>query len=729
MKNEILPSTQQDADLIDFPELMRTLSSYRWGVLGIALLAALGAALYVFAATPIYRATTVVLIESKESRAIQTGQEVYDPGAGTYEYYATQYKLMASRSVVEAVVDKLDLVHDPEFAKITGDSLVTAIFGPLVVQAPWLATVLPGIAGSTANPEVRKREGVINSFGKKLTVEEETGTQLADISFDAQSPELAAKVANEVASQYLQASLQSRLNITKQAVAWLSGKLGDIRGQLEQSEQALQQYRDKQNVVNLGGTQNLLQVQMVDIARQLRESQNKLTNLSNDNAQIQAAGNDPEQLQKVSGLLLDQVVQKASSSYLDAQEFYKQQEKRYGPKHPMMEQARGRLDSARTSYYEALRAAAQGVEAQYEIARKNVSQLASEVATNQAQLRALDDKSYEMNQLERNSDTNKQLYDMFLKQFKEIDTTQGIDVITARVVDPATVPVRPHSPRKFKIILITTVCGLLAGILLAMLRHLLSEEIRSPEDLESLTQAPVLGVLPLLVKSAERASPARSLLKSPRSPFAESIRSVQTALLLPDGQDYVRLMITSSMPGEGKSTLAASLALTMAGTTGSRVLLVEADLRRPALARQLGLRTDRPGLTQLLGGQVQLEECLVQPEGMPFTVLLAGRPPVNSADVLSSEAFSMLMDRLSQQFDRIILDSAPCLVGADAMILTRYAQGALFVVKSGETKRRSIRHAVKRLRLVDTVLLGCVINQVDFRRQHSHYEGYYFAYD
>ena len=207
MKTEILPHTQHDADMIDFPDLVRTLSRYKWGVAAITVLAAFGALFYVFAATPIYRGTAVVLVESKASKPIQTDEDVYDPGAGTYEYYATQYKLMAARSVVEAVVDKLDLVNNPEFKKDTGASLMNLLLGPVVNLVPWVGQVFPGInASMSGSPEVRRREAVIRDFQKNLDVEEESGTQLAEINYDAKSPELAAQIANEVANQYLEAS-------------------------------------------------------------------------------------------------------------------------------------------------------------------------------------------------------------------------------------------------------------------------------------------------------------------------------------------------------------------------------------------------------------------------------------------------------------------------------------------------------------------------------------------
>jgi len=716
-----LPEQYGDRDLIDLPDLIRTLNRYKWSVLAMGLLAAIGAALYAFAATPVYRASLTLLIEAKDNRPLQTGSEVYNPGAGTYEYYASQYEILKARSVAERVVDKLKLLDSPDFQA----DQKPGRFSPLGL----IESLLPASTSGTPEQIARqKKEGAVDALLGHMTIEPVVGTQLVKVEYDSHSPDLAASIANEVANQYIESALQARLNITKQAVDWLSNKMGDVKAQMEQSEKSLQEFRDKQQLVNVGGERNLLQEQLVDNSKQLRDAQIKVTDLGNAAARVAAAADNPTQLENISTLLLDPVVQKASASYLDAQESYRQQEKRYGPKHPAMEVARGRLDAARSSYYQALRLAAQGIKAQYDIARQNYGALARQVSGNQEQLRTLDDKSYQMNVLERNVESNRQLFDTFLKQFKEADTGESFAAANARVVDPAVAPLHPSAPRKGKIVLIAGLCGLLLGIVLATLRHLLSEEIRSAEDLEALTRIPAFGVLPLIPNLPRDSSPVRFVLEQPRSPYAEGLRSVQTALQVSDwGQNQRRLMVTSSLPDEGKSTLSACLAAGL-GSSG-RVLLIEADLRKPSLTRYLGLKSGLPGLTQVLNGQATLQEALQHIPNLPFQVLLAGKTVSNPAELLASEPFHDLVQQLSQEFDHIIFDCPPCQVGADSLILSRYVDGVLFVVRPDKTTRRTVKHVVKRLQLVQANLVGSVVNQVDLSR-HNHYtEAYYYAYE
>jgi capsular exopolysaccharide synthesis family protein len=393
-----------------------------------------------------------------------------------------------------------------------------------------------------------------------------------------------------------------------------------------------------------------------------------------------------------------------------------------------MDVARGRLEAAKSSYYQALRLAAQGVKAQYDIAKQNYNALAGQVASNQEQLRNLDDKSYQMTVLERNVDTNRQLFDTFLKQFKEANTGESFSGANARVIDPAVPPLRPFSPRKGKITVLAGLAGLLLGIVLATLRHLLSEEIRSAEDLESLTRIPAFGVLPLIPNLPRDSSPVRFILEQPRSPYAEGLRSVQTALQVSNwGQHQHTLMITSSLPDEGKSTLAACIAAGLGGA--GKVLLIEADLRKPSLTRYLGLKPGPTGLIHVLNGQATLQDCVQQPPNLPFHVLLAGKTVSNPADILSSDAFQELVGQLKQQYDQIIFDCPPCQVGADALILSRLVDGVLFVVKPDKVNRRTVKHVVKRLQLVQANLIGSIVNQVDLKR-HNHYtEAYYYEYE
>ncbi len=722
MATEISVLPEDDRELIDFPDLIRTLGRYKWSVLAFAVLALIGAAVYCIASRPQYRATLTLLIEAKSNHLEPTQKEIYDPGAGTFEYYASQDEILKSRSVAEHVLDKLKLMDDPDFEK----DMAPAPYSPLT----WLSSLMKSFGGSkpAENEAQIKRANYVDALQSRLTVDPVIGTQLVKVEYDSFSPDLAARIANEVAEQYIDSALQARLNITRKAVDWLSGKIGDIRGQLEESEKSLQSFRDSQNLVQVGGDRNLMQEQLVDNSKELRDAQLKVTALANSYARIEAAGDDPSRLENVSSLLLDPVVQKASASYLDAQESYRQQEQRYGPKHPAMEQARGRLEAARGSYYQSLRVAAQGIKAQYEIAKQNAAALSAQVASNQEHMRAFDDKSYQASVLQRNVDSNRQLFDTFLRQFKEADLGESFAEVNARVIDPAIAPLKPFKPRTLKMMAIAGACGLLFGVVLAALRHLLNEEIRSAEDLEVITRVPVLGILPLIAKLPRNGSAARAAVESPRSPFAEALRSVQTALMVSEWSKQERhLMVTSSLPFEGKSTVAACLAAGLG--TNSRVLLVEADLRRPSLARYLGIKAGSPGLSHLLSGTAQLEDCIHAVPDMPFSLLPAGKTLPNPAEAIASPAFHELIERLGQDYQRIIFDTPPAQVGADALILCKYVPGVVFVVKPDKTTRRAVKHSIGRLRLVHGNLVGCIINQVDPRRHHTYYEAYYYNYE
>ena len=722
-RGELAAPPPEERDLIDLPDLLRTLNRYKWGVLAIGALAALAGALYAFSSPRLYRATLTLLIEAKNNRPIQTTQEIYDPGTGTYEYYASQYEILKSRTVAERVVDKLKLADSAEFQEDQSRGGLS--------PGSFLKKWLPDFSAGEAQPADRaaqKRAETVEALLNHLSIAPMMGTQLVKVQYDSRSPQLAAQIANEIGNQYIESALQARLNITKQAVDWLSGKIGDIRGQLEQSEKDLQSFRSGENLVNVGGTRNLLQEQLVDNTKLLRDAQLKVTQLANSYAKVQAAGNDPARLEEVSTLLLDPVVQKASGAYLDAQEEYRKQEKRYGPKHPTMEITRGRLDSARASYYQTLNVAAQGIKAQYEIAKQNAAALAQQVAQNQSQMRSLDDKSYQMNALERNADSNRQLFESFLRQFKEANTAGTFAELNARVIDAAVPPLYAFAPKKTKITFIAGLIGLLVGIVLAALRHLLSEEIRSAEDLEAMTRLPVFGILPLITNMPRKSSPVREFIQEPRSPFAEGLRSVQTALQVSDwGRNHRHLMVTSSLADEGKSTLASCLAVGL--SNNAKVLLIEVDLRRPSLARTLGLKPDSKGLVHVLSGQAGLDECVLQPPELPYGVLLAGKTVPNPAEVFSSEDFHDLVQQLAQRYDRIIFDCPPCQAGADALIISRYADGVLFVVKPDKTTRRTVRHTVRRLQLVHANLVGSVINQIDLRRHNPYYEAYDYAYE
>ena len=714
---------QNADDLIDLPELIRTLGRYKWSILGIAMLTVIATALYAFSVKPFYRGSAAILIESREQHVVQ-GQDVYDPGAGTSDYYGTQKEILKSRELAERAVDRLKLMDNSEFSGVEDSSWFNALdFRKFLPFLPVEDRPLEGEAAIA-----QKRDRVIREFISRLEIESVEGTQVINVHFKAHTPELAAQGANTLADLFIESGLQAKLDATRKATAWLTEKLADIKTQLEKSEANLQAYREKEQIVNVSsGARTLTESELIDYSQRLREAQKKRTELASAYEKVRQIGTDPRKLREVSALLLDPLVQKASEAVLAAQEAMKQTQERYGAKHPLMVTARARLDTATASFDEQLRVAAEGLKASYEIAQQNERALTQQVEATRSKTLKLDRNDYKLSVLQREVTTNRELFDTFLSRFKETDTGGSYQALIARVIDPAVPSNKIYEPRIIRLLAIAAVIGLILGFLLALLRHLLSEEIHSAEELETLSHLPVFSVLPLVRNFLGSKQDSASLyLDQLKSPFAEGIRSIRAALQLSDvDHRFKRIMVTSSVPQEGKSSVSSALAFALAGN--ERVLLVDADLRRPTQNKQLKLPANCKGLTDALIGQA-LDECIFKHESSGIWIMPAGTPATNPAEMLSSEAFAKLVQELSGQYDRIVFDSPPCQAASDAQLLSSHVNAVLFVVKSDSTSRRAIKNSLKRLHYARAPLLGSVINMVDVRRNHEYQDGYHYAY-
>lgn len=717
-------STQYGYDLIDLPELLRTLGRYKWGILGIVALTVAATALYAFSAKPYYRGTVAILIESRDQHVVQ-GQDVYDPGAGTTEYYGTQKQILKSRELADRAVDRLNLLSNPEFDVGGGPFSLKTL--DLRKYLPFLPQEDSPLAGAAALAQ--KRERVVQEFMDRLEVESLEGTQVIRVHFKAHSPELAAQAANTLADLFIESGLQAKLDATRKATTWLTEKLADIKTQLEKSEANLQAYREKEQIVNVAsGARTLTESELVDYSQRLREAQKKRQELASAYDKIRQVGGDTRKLREITAVLSDPLVQKASESMLAASEAMKQTQERYGAKHPLMVTAKARLDTATAAFDDQLRVAADGVKTEYEIAQQNERALQQQVDATRSKTLKLDRNDYQLSVFQREVDTNRELFNTFLSRFKETDTGSSFQAISARVIDPAVPSNKIYEPRIKRMLTISAAAGLILGLFLAMLRHLLSEEIHNAEELEKLSHMPVFSVLPL-VRSflGGKQSPAALYPDHLKSPFAEGIRSVRAALQLADvDRRFKRIMITSSVPQEGKSNV--SCALAFAFEANERVLLIDADLRRPAQNKLLSLPPEAKGLSDALRGQPS-DECIQKHESSGISVMCAGTPASNPAEMISSAAFAKLIEELSGRFDRIIFDSPPCQAASDAMLLSSHVDAVLFVVKSDDTSRRAIKNSLKRLRYAHAPLLGNIINQVDVRRNNEYQDGYYYAYN
>ena len=532
-------------------------------------------------------------------------------------------------------------------------------------------------------------------------------------------------MVSAIADTYIESGLESRLESSQRAGRWLSGKLGDVSTDLQKAEKALQAYRDQNQIVAVGGNRGLIDQELIENSQRLRDAQRTKTELSSTYTRIQAANSDPTRLELITALLQDAGVQKARSALLDAEQALKQVQQRYGNRHPQMAASVSSLQSVRRAFNEQLQNAAEGVRNQYEIALETERQLTQVVSATSSRALALDRKQFELGVLERNVQTNQQLYDLFLQRFKETDSVESYEPLNARITDSALLPKSPVLPQRPKIVLTAMFIGLLLGILLASLRSVLSEGIYAVEDLEGTAQLPLFGIVPR-VSFKRGASIVKYFLNDHRTPFSEGVRSIRASMQLAEldsrKQCYV---MTSAAPGEGKSSIAVCLALALSNS--EKVLLLEADLRAPSIRKMLGIpKQHNAGLMEALLGTVTLETAIYTHESGLHVLPVCQRPP-NPSETVSSIAFANLLKELRGRYDRIIIDSPPCLAASDTLVLARMADAVLFLARAEDTKKSSVKRAVHQLRSTNAPLIGCILNRVDVRRNAEAYGDYRYA--
>jgi polysaccharide biosynthesis transport protein len=398
---------------------------------------------------------------------------------------------------------------------------------------------------------------------------------------------------------------------------------------------------------------------------------------------------------------------------------------RYGPEHARMVQAQRELAQARDNTRRSMEAVVASFSKEYENAAANEKAVQRSLAGARGSVQNLNRREFRLEALERDVSTNRQIYERFLNRYKETSAAPDAQSTVARVVDPAIAPGAAFKPPKQRIVQAAFLLGLLLGVLAAVMAERINNTIKSGEEVEEKLGLPTVAVLPLLRSRAAR-SAGRHYLEEPGSIFAEAIRSARTSILL-SALDSPRkvLLVTSSLPSEGKSAVAINLALAHAQTR--KTLLLEGDLRRPSISAHLGLDPSKPGLTDLLAGSARFNECVQQVGESSLYVLPCGPAAVNPLELIQSERFKVLLERLAAACDVVIVDSPPVHLVSDSIILSRLATGVLFVVKAESTPYPVARRAIHALQSASAPMLGVVLNQLDFSTADD-YQSVYAGY-
>ncbi len=684
----------------------------------LCLLAALIAAgLYCLLATPSYLATTVLLVQSENPRVVKVDQVVELNGRGQ-DYYRTQLKMLQSRRVAEKVVRSLGLADDPEFNPALAG-------GPLRRAACWLSGLLPGRGQAAKTGPVA---ATVDVYLQHLQVLPVINSRLIKVGFVSQDPGLAARISQAHAQAFIDMNLELRLKAAQDALAWLQQRLAEFRQKLRASEEALQRFKEREdilaleNLVSTGGEEHITSQRLAELNTRLTEARTERIAKETLHQQLRRLAGRPEMTESLPQVIDNPLIQKLKGDYIELSRRYSEMAERYGDKHPRMVALRAEMDNLRSRLAREVDKIAKSVEITYQVALAREQSLQKALEQTKEQAQRLNSKAIEYVTLKREVQQNRQLYEMIMRRAKETALTSGLRSSNITIVDRAEVPDRPQSPRPLPSLALAVVVGLMAGLGLALTLHYLDNTFHDPEDLRRSLGLPLLGSVG---KVDAKDGDELVVLRAEGSHFKEALWAIAANLRYSFAEPGPRaLAVCSPAPGEGKTMVAANLALVLS-QMGARVMLVDGDLRKPRVHKLFNAEP-QPGLSDLLSGQAGLDQCARSTPVDSLRLLPCGFSAPGPAELLSSGALARLLAQLRQEVDFVVVDTPPVHAVADALVLAGQVDGVVLVVRAEQSTKPAARQAAERLTEAGGRVLGAVLNHWNLRRRGS-YE-YYHRY-
>jgi capsular exopolysaccharide synthesis family protein len=709
-------------DFIDLSRLLRAILLYKWGILGLGFIVALLAGLLVFSMEPVYRATASIALESQEANVVSV-EEVYSLGAGNYQYTQTQFEILKSRNLAERVVRRLELHKHPTFL-------------PDEEQAePWFdfdfKSLLPArekeppIQLTQDELDEQAIQWITGDISGNLSVSPVEFSFIVYISYESINRELAAQMVNAVAEEFISGNLETRLLGTLQATDWLGERLADLKLNLRASEHALQDFRDQEGLVDVEGVTGLGGAELRSLSNRLEEVNKARIEAENIKEEVQGMRNaSTEQLMTIPAVLRHQLIRELKSEHVRSQRKVDELGKRYGLLHPKMIAAQSDLTAATKELSREVRKVVSGISREYEVALKNEQQLRETWESRKSEMQDFNRIEFQLEELQRDVDTNRQLYDIFFTRIKSVSETGGFEKPHARVLDRALAPNYPVKPNKKLTVILAFILGLMLGCGVSILLDILDNTISSPDDVQEKLGVPLLGVIPKAKR--DKSGEFERFWENTQSHYAEAIRTVRTGIVLSGLDSPAKIiLVTSTVQGEGKSTTALNLGAALGQM--EKTLIIGGDLRRPSLARECSLAPNHQGLSHFVSGAAKLEECIEYLSDMNVHVMPAGVIPPNPLEMISSKKFVASLQYLKERYQRIIIDSAPVQAVSDALILASYADSIIYVVNADSTSATLAQKGIASMRAANGNVTGVVLNLVDAKKAGKYYqfEDYY----
>ncbi len=717
----VLPS--QESTLREY---MRVLIKRKWTLIAVISGIFMAVAIASLRQTPVYDAVGRIAVNKADSNLISFKDSTPDTDY-VYEQsdLDTEVRILQSDLMALQVIRQLNLDKRPEFGGHSDLKQENLVADPLQTDSA-------------------RASSLLSAFHGRLRVALIPNTRIMEIHFSSTDPQLAASAVNTLAATYVEQNFKTKFESTMQASDWLSKQLVDLQMKVETSQEKLVRYQKEHEILGMDEKQNITTEKLDELNKEMTQAESD--RMQKEAVYRQTQSNDPVAIAAAivadtsgggsgpgSGLL-DKLREQQAGLRIQIAELSTQ----FGPAYPKVTQLNSQIKEIDRQLQIETDKAVDHLKGQYLSALQRESMLRESFEKQKQEANKLNESAIEYSILKRDLDSNRTLYEGLLEKLKEAGVTAGLRSNNFRIIDAARVPTAPSEPNVPRNLAFALVLGVISGLGLAFLLENMDNTVRTPEQAQAISCLPSLGMIPLGSKSTSHGATGKRLALTaskevvetvtqirPQSQMAESYRALRTSLLLSNlGAPPKVIMITSARPQEGKTTTSINTAIVLA-QKGVRVLLIDADLRRPSIHKTLGMGP-RSGLSNVLTGSATMQQTITTSPILPnLFIMPAGTPPPNPAELLASSNMRDLIDELRGLYDHIVIDTPPTLSVTDAVVLSPRADATILVIRSGQTTKQALRRSREILMQVNAHVAGVLLNAVDLTSPDYYY---YYEY-
>ena len=706
-------------------EYLRVLIKRKWTVLGCVAAILSIVAIATFKMTPIYEASGSIAINKPDSTIVNfkdspgSGGDYSDPTDIDTEVTILQSDLLALQVIKALNLDKM-----PEFGGTPGQPAADAL------------------APDPLQTDSARTSGLLGAFKGGLRVSARPGTRIVVIRYVSTNPQLAATIVNTLVNTYIEQNFKTKFESTMQASDWLSKQLVDLQMKVETSQEKLVKFQKEHEILGTDEKQNIITEKLAALNRELTNAE--AARMERESLYRLVQSSDPEVVASTTGAMeaggagLGPLISSLRSKEAELKIQVAELSTQFGPSYPKVIQMTNQLKEVQAQIQQELNKVVDKVRGLYLTAQQQETMLREEFEKQKQEANKLNESAIQYTLLKRDVDVNRQLYEGLLEKLKEAGVTAGLKSNNIRLVDMARTPTYPTEPNIPRNLTFALALGITTGIGLAFLLENMDNTVRTTEQAQIISGLPALGMIPmgskdgldaggkkLLSVASSREAVEMVTQARPQSQMAESYRALRTSLLLSNlGTPPKIILITSARPQEGKTTTSINTAIVLA-QKGVRVLLIDADLRRPSIHKTLGMGP-RSGLSNVLTGSATIDHVITRsPILSNLFVLPAGTPPPNPAELLASANMRDLLTDLRDKYDHIVIDTPPTLSVTDAVVLSQRVDAIILVIRSSKTTKQALRRSRDILMQVNARITGVLLNAVDLRSPDYYY---YYEY-